>query len=434
LSGIIDPMNVTVIGTGFVGVVSAAVFAKFGNKVFGLDIDKTKIKQLEKGKLPFFEPGLEELVKAGVKKGNLRFTSSYQTAISAADIIFISVGTPSASDGQADIKHVIAAAQSLAPHLKSGAIITIKSTVPPSTNKKVEAAIKRHTKKSFFVASAPEFLKEGTAVEDFMNPNRVVIGTTNKAVAKKLLELHEPIKGKKVVISPESAQMAKYAANAYLAQRITFINQMADLSEKNGADIQEVIEAIGFDERIGGHYWYPGLGYGGSCFPKDVKEVAAYSRAIGEGNGLFVKIDQLNEARIPKILNRWEKRLNGFAGKTVAVLGLSFKPNTSDTREAPATRVIPILQEKGATVRAFDPKAIKESKALYQNVFFAQDAHDAAKGADITMLLIEWDEFKSLDLGKLKQVMRGNIFIDTRNQYQPEEVKKHGFEYIGVGR
>ena len=427
-------MNVTVIGTGFVGVVSAAVFAKFGNKVFGLDIDKTKIKQLEKGKLPFFEPGLEELVKTGVKNKNLRFTSSYQTAISAADIIFISVGTPSASDGQADIKYVLAAAQSLAPHLKSGAIITIKSTVPPSTNKKVEAAIKKHTSKKFFVASAPEFLKEGTAVEDFMNPNRVVIGTTNKAVAKKLLELHEPIKGEKVVIRPASAQMAKYASNAYLAQRITFINQMADLSEKNGADIQEVIEAIGFDERIGGHYWYPGLGYGGSCFPKDVKEVAAYSQAIGEGDGLFVKIDALNEARIPKVLNRWDKRVKSFNGKTIAVLGLSFKPNTSDTREAPAIKVIPILQEKGASIRAYDPRAIKASKVLYQNVFFAQDAYDAAKGADVVMLLIEWDEFKSLDLTKLKQAMRGNIFIDTRNQYDPEDVEKQGLTYIGIGR
>ena len=427
-------MNITVIGTGFVGVVSAAVFAKFGHKVYGLDIDEKKIKQLEKAKMPFFEPGLEELVKAAVKNGNLNFTTSYKTAISNADIIFISVGTPSASDGQADIKFVLAAAQSLAPHLKSGAIVVIKSTVPPSTNKKVEAAIKKHSKKSFHVASLPEFLKEGTAVEDFTHPDRVVIGTTNKRVAKKLLKLHEPIKGEKVIVRPESAQMAKYAANAYLAQRITFINQIANLTEKNGADIQEVIKAIGFDERIGNHYWYPGTGYGGSCFPKDVKEVAAYSRAVGENDSLLIKIDELNEARIPKLLTRWEKRLKGFDGKTIAILGLSFKPNTSDTREAPSMKVIPLLQEKGATIRAFDPKAIQEAKHFHRNTYFARDIYDAAKKADIVMLLIEWDEFKSLDFKKLKRVMRGDVFIDTRNQYHPKEVEKHGLTYIGIGR
>lgn len=426
-------MIITVIGTGFVGVVSAAVFAKFGHTIYGLDIDEQKISKLERAQMPFFEPGLSELVTAGVKNGNLKFTTSYATAIPKSDIIFLAVGTPSAPDGQADIRFVLAAAGSLAPHLQAGAIVVVKSTVPPSTNTKVEAAIKKHTRKEFFVASAPEFLREGTAVQDFLYPNRIVIGTTNPHVAKVLLELHEPFSGEKVIVRPESAQMAKYAANAYLAQRITFVNQVANLCEKNGADVQEVTKAIGFDKRIGTHYWYPGLGYGGSCFPKDVKEVAAYSRAVGENDSLFIKIDELNEARIPRLLTNWDQQIK-FEGKTVAVLGLSFKPNTSDTREAPAMKVVPILQQKGASISAFDPKAVEESRHLYQNVRFGKDVFDTAKDADILMLLIEWDEFKSLEFAKLKTVMKGNIFIDTRNQYEPHEVTKYGFKYIGVGR
>jgi UDPglucose 6-dehydrogenase len=417
-------MVIAVIGTGFVGVVTAAAFAKFGHQVYGLDIDEAKIKKLEKAELPFFEPGLEELVKEGVISGRLKFTNSYATAMVDAEVIFISVGTPSAPDGQADTKYVLAAAQSLAPHVKSGAIVVIKSTVPPSTNSKVEAVIRQHTKKDFHVASVPEFLKEGTAVNDFLHPSRAVIGTTNSHVAKVLTELHQPLEADVVVVRPESAQMAKYAANAYLAQRITFINQMANLCEKNGADVQEVIEAMGFDERIGGHYWYPGLGYGGSCFPKDVKELAAYSRAIGEGDGLFVKIDELNEARIPKLIHKWDNQIK-FAGKTVAVLGLSFKPNTSDTREAPARKVIPLLQSLGAIIRAYDPQVREGSKKSYLEV---------AKSADVLMLLVEWDEFKNLDFNKLKSVMKDKIFIDTRNQYEPEEVEKYGFKYIGIGR
>ena len=427
-------MTIAVIGTGFVGVITAAAFAKFGNTVYGLDIDETKIKKLARGDLPFFEPGLKELVVSGVKSKQLHFTTSYPTAISNSDIIFISVGTPSAPDGQADIKYVLAAAQSLAPHLKPAAIVVVKSTVPPSTNQKVEAVIKQHTRKQFHVASVPEFLKEGTAVEDFLNPDRIVIGTTNIQVAKTLHQLHQPLGGEVVIVRPESAQMAKYAANAYLAQRITFINQIANLCEKNGADVQEVIQAIGFDQRIGGHYWYPGTGYSGSCFPKDVKELAAFSRAIGENDGLFIKIDELNETRIPKLLTKWDQQIGGFTGKTVAVLGLSFKPNTSDIREAPATKIIPILQEKGASVRAYDPQAMAESQPLYQNVTFATDTLTAARGADILLLLVEWDEFKSLDFKKLKPVMTGHVFIDTRNQYQPQAVTQHGFKYIGVDR
>src|SRR3989344_5171249 len=426
-------MQVTVIGTGFVGVVTAAVFAHFKNRVYGLDVDREKVKKLRLGEVPFYEPQLAELVRDGIKGRRLTFTSDYKEAVRNAGVIIIAVGTPSAPDGTADLKYVFQAVAALAPHLKEKAIVAIKSTVPPGTNEKATQLIKRVTKKKFFMASLPEFLKEGSAVTDTLKPDRVVIGTNDRWVADRLIWLHRPIGGKRIVVRPESAQMAKYAANAYLAQRITFINQIANLCEKNGADVQEVIQAIGFDQRIGGHYWYPGLGYGGSCFPKDVKELAAYSRSIGEGDGLFIKIDELNEARISKLIHKWDDQIK-FAGKTVTVLGLSFKPNTSDVREAPARKVIPLLQSLGAKVRAYDPQATKESQSLYQNVHFATSVLAAAKSADVLLLLIEWDEFKSLDFDQLKPVMKSHIFIDTRNQYDPQAVTQHGFKYIGVGR
>ena len=322
-------MTIAVIGTGFVGVITAAAFAKFGNTVYGLDIDETKIKKLARGDLPFFEPGLKELVVSGVKSKQLHFTTSYPTAISNSDIIFISVGTPSAPDGQADIKYVLAAAQSLAPHLKPAAIVVVKSTVPPSTNQKVEAVIKQHTRKQFHVASVPEFLKEGTAVEDFLNPDRIVIGTTNIQVAKTLHQLHQPLGGEVVIVRPESAQMAKYAANAYLAQRITFINQIANLCEKNGADVQEVIQAIGFDQRIGGHYWYPGLGYGGSCFPKDVRALIETMKENDCSTYLLDAIESVNETQKLSLIPKIKKLLGDLNNKKIAIWGLSFKPDTT---------------------------------------------------------------------------------------------------------
>lgn len=427
-------MNVTVIGTGFVGVVSAGIFSKFGNSVFGLDVDENKIRSLNQGKIPFYEPDLKELVLAGLDSENLHFTTDYQKAIKDADVIIVAVGTPSAPDGQADLKYVFAACESLAPHLKPGAIVAIKSTVPPGTNAKVEALLKKHTKVDFHTASLPEFLKEGSAVHDALYPDRVVIGAYDQQVIDKLLELHRPLEGKKITVKPESAQMSKYAANAYLAQRITFINQIANLCEKNGADVQEVINSMGPDRRIGEHYWYPGLGYGGSCFPKDVKELAAYSKAVGEGDGIFVKIDELNDKRIPILLDHFGDRAGGWKGKTVAVLGLSFKPNTDDTREAPSLKVIPYLKKQGAHIVGFDPKATEAIKRIMPELETKDDPYQAASGADIIILLIEWPELVALDLGKLKQSMKGNIFIDTRNQYDPSQVKEAGLEYLGVGR
>lgn len=430
-------MTISVIGVGFVGLVTAAVFSKFGNEIYAINRDKKKSEDLKKGKLPFFEPNLDELVRSNVQAGRLHFTTSYSEAIPKSDIIMIAVGTPSAPDHRADLSHVFDAAKSLAPYLQSDVIIVIKSTVPPGTNDQVKEIIRKRTKKKFSVASIPEFLREGTAVEDTLHPDRILIGATEPHVVKQLLELHRPIDAEKLVMKPESAQLSKYAANAYLANRIVFVNQIADVAEKTGADVQEIIRGMGLDQRIGLHYWWPGLQYGGSCFPKDVKELAAYARIVGEGDGLFEKIDQLNEARLPKMLEKFEHGVGGWDGKTIAVLGLSFKPNTDDMREAPAVKVIPVLKQRGAIIHAYDPQAMDIAKSKLKNRvdLFAPSIYDATKGADALIILVEWDEFKSLDLSRIKKTMKPHpVFVDTRNLYDPERVREMGFKYIGIGR
>lgn len=429
-------MKIACIGTGFVGVVTSSVFAKLGNEVVGLDIDQKRLDSLKQGIVPFYEPGLQELLLETQKSGQLTFTTDYQSAITGSDVIMIMVGTPSAPDGQADLKYVFAASESLAPHLKSGAIVVIKSTVPPGTNPKVKEIIAKHTSAEFDVASVPEFLKEGTAVEDTLHPDRIVLGVETDHARDVLTQLHAKLTSNIIVMKPESAQMCKYSANNYLATRITFVNQIADLCEKNGADIQEVIQGIGQDKRIGAHYWYPGLGYGGSCFPKDVKEIAAYAAAVGETESLFIKIDDLNEKRIDKLMAKYSELVGGFNGKTVAVLGLSFKKNTNDTRVAPSLKVIPTLLDQGAVVRATDPKSIEEIKPLLpSSVQYFPEAYETIKGADIVMLLIEWDEYQNLDLSKVSSLMQGvKYFIDTRNQYSKAAVESAGLQYKGTGR
>ncbi len=431
-------MIVTVIGTGFVGVVSSAVFASFGNTVYGLDVVEDKIAKLKQAQIPFYEPGLEELVKSSLEKGNLTFTTSYEEAIKNADVIMIAVGTPSAADGQADLKFVYAAAESLAPHLKDNAIVAIKSTVPPGTNTTVQAKIAALTSKKFYTASLPEFLKEGTAVQDTLHPDRVVVGAVESEVIDKLKELHKPLNAEIIVMKPESAQMCKYAANAYLATRITFINQIANLCEVNGANILEVIEGIGHDRRIGKHYWYPGFGYGGSCFPKDVKELAAYAKGIQQDGNLMVKISELNEERIAQLMFRYSAKTGGWKGKKVALLGLSFKPNTDDMREAPSTKVIPILEMEGAKIVAYDPMAIPVAKSWFPDwkTQYASNVQEALSDADVVMVLVEWQELVSLEPSFIaSHVKKSATFIDARNQYasKREELTALGLTYIGVG-
>jgi UDPglucose 6-dehydrogenase len=427
-------MVITVIGTGFVGVVTAAVFAKLGHTVFGLDVDAAKISQLKQGKVPFYEPRLQSLVAKGLQQGKLFFTTLYKEAIPNSEVIIIAVGTPAAVDGTADLRFVMAAADEVAKYLKDGAIVAIKSTVPPSTTTKVRKVIEKRVTKRFFMASLPEFLREGSAVADTLQPERIVIGAEEDEVKKRLLALHEALPGERVIISSESAQIAKYSANAYLAMRITFINQIANLCEFNGAHIGEVIEAIGYDSRIGRHYWYPGLGYGGSCFPKDVKELAAYARSIGEGDGLLVKIDELNDARVFETLKDMNETVGGFDNKTVAVLGLSFKPHTNDMREAPSLKVIPYLQQRGAEVRAYDPKAMPTAKKLFKQLKMAGDVEAAVDGADVLMLLTEWPQLVDLDFTSIKKLMKPNAWVlDTRNQYDKDQVMLAGLNYRGIG-
>jgi UDPglucose 6-dehydrogenase len=434
-------MQITVIGTGFVGVVSAAVYASFGHRVYGLDVNERKVAALRQGEVPFFEPDLRELLQQQQSQGNLTFTTNYAEAVQGADVVIIAVGTPSAPDGQADLRFVFMSAESMSPHLKNDVIVAIKSTVPPGTNQQLEAKIKElRPDLAFATASLPEFLREGSAVHDTLHPDRVVIGCRVQRVFKTLSTLHEPLQAPIIHVTPESAQMAKYSANSFLATRITFINQIADLCEKNGADIQDVIQAIGFDKRIGTHYWYPGLGYGGSCFPKDVKELAAYSRSVGEENNLLNKVNELNEQRMWRLLERFEKAVFGWEGKTVAVLGLSFKPNTDDIREAPSTKIIPYLLNKNARVIGFDPKVTWPAQLGGPGFQQTSSIDKAVDRADVIMVLVEWPQIVQFNFGQNfgdssnRNASQRKWFIDARNQFEPAKIEANGYNYLGIGR
>lgn len=431
-------MTITVVGTGFVGLVTAAVFASFGHQVFGLDVDESKIDQLKAGRAPFYEPQLEQLLLETQKKKNLQFSTSYADTIPFSDLILIAVGTPSAKSGGVDLTYVLAAITALAPLLKKNAIIAIKSTVPPQAIVKVDAVLKKLSLVPYSLATLPEFLREGSAVSDTLQPARIVIGAEDDRTFEQLKTLHQPFNAPIVRTKLASAQMAKYTANAYLATRITFINQIADLCEKNHADVQEVITAIGFDPRIRSHYWYPGLGYGGSCFPKDVKELAFFSRQVGEADNLFNKIQKLNDQRMTRLLTNFTKKVGGWKNKQVALLGIAFKPNTDDTREAPSTKLIPLLLQSGASIIAYDPKAtLRHSpiiKPQWQKYYQeASSPAQACKDADVIFIITEWPEISSFDYS-IVRTQKKQFIIDTRNQLQPELVAKWGFQYLGIGR
>ena len=431
-------MTITVVGTGFVGLVTSAVFASFGHTVFGLDIDEQKIIALRKGKTPFFEPQLDQLLHDSLAKKTLHFTTSYEEAVTLSQLIIIAVGTPSAESGGVDLRFVKSAITSIGPHLQPQTIVAIKSTVPPHAVTEVKDLLEKQTGQPFSLATIPEFLREGSAVADTLSPARIVIGAEDDVTFTTLESLHQPFQAPIVRTKLASAQMAKYAANAYLATRITFINQIADLCEKNNADVEEVIAAIGFDPRIRSHYWYPGLGYGGSCFPKDVKELAYFSRQVGEAGNLFNKIQELNEKRLVRLFDRFTKFVDGWQDKTVAVLGLAFKPNTDDTREAPSTKIVPWLLSAGATVRAFDPKATLKNtgfipaKSTLQYHEFST-IKEACKQADVLLLVTEWPEIGSFDFSQVRS-KKTQYMIDTRNQLSPKIVAKWGFTYLGIGR
>ncbi len=429
-------MKITIIGTGFVGVTSSVVYASFGHQVIGLDIDPKKVASLNAGQVPFYEPKLAEMLSQGIKSQNLIFTTSYQEAISQSDIIIIAVGTPSNDQGAIDLSYIKSAVTATAPYLKENAILAIKSTVLPGTIPMVKEIIASLTNKVIHYASLPEFLKEGTAVDDTLYPDRVVIGVETDFAFEALRELHAPLKAPILRVKPESAQLAKYASNDYLALRIVYANVLAHICEHSQADIDEVLAIMGHEKRIGSHYWYPGLGYGGSCFPKDVKALAHYITQFNFQPNLFAVIDELNSNRPTQILDKLVDKLTTFKNKKIAILGLAFKPNTDDQREAPALAIIPQLLAAGAQVIAYDPmvKQIADPN-IAQNSAYSQveSLEEAIKDADLIIALIEWPQIIGFDYSK-RQTNKTQFFFDARNQFEAEKLKLAGYYYFGIGR
>ncbi len=431
-------MTVAFIGHGYVGLVTASVFADLGNTVWVVGRTREKIEKLKKGIAPFFEPGLAELVKRNVDAGRLKFTLDYKEAVSASEIVFICVGTPPKESGEADLTQVFAAAESISKVLVGYKVIVTKSTVPPGTNKKVGEIVEKFKASgaSFSIASVPEFLREGTAIEDTLHPDRVVIGTTSDRARDLLQELHKTIGGKTVLTNVETAELIKYASNSLLSTKISFANAIAFLSEKVGADAERVLEAVGLDRRLGRSFLYAGVGYGGSCFPKDVKALIAIADAYGYDFKLLKSVDQINKDTAAHFVEKIVKHYGGnLKKKTIAVLGLSFKPNTDDMREAPSVYIINQLIKQGAKIVAYDPVAMENAKLnLPKSVEYARDAYSAATGADGVVVVTEWNEFKQLDLVRLAKELNQSVLFDGRNMYEPERVKQLGFMYYGVGR
>lgn len=430
-------MKLAVIGHGYVGLVTAAVFADLGNTVFCVGRTPEKIANLKKGILPFFEPGLEEVVKKNLDAHRLFFTLNFKEAVLGADVIFICVGTPSSASGEADLSSVFEAAQKIAKNLNGFSIITCKSTVPVGTNREIAKIITKFKPKnaSFEIASCPEFLREGTALHDTLNPDRIVIGVDDKTSRERLLELHKPINGHFVVTTIETAEVIKYAANTMLATKISFANAMSMFCEAAGADVEQVMEAIGLDKRIGRQFLGAGIGYGGSCFPKDVKALLAMARQYKTSSALFSAVEETNKLAHLNFINKVNIFFDGkLKGVKLGVLGLSFKPNTDDMRDAPSIPIIKSLIGNGAKVTAYDPKAEENAKELLSTISYVNNPYEAAKDADALLILTEWNEFKQLDLNKIKKLLRKPIVFDGRNIYEPEKMKSLGFTYFSTGR
>jgi UDPglucose 6-dehydrogenase len=430
-------MTITFVGHGYVGLVTAAVFADLGNTVWVIGHTKEKINNLKNGRIPIYEPGLSEIVQRNVKAGRLLFTLDYAEAIKSSTVVFIAVGTPSKADGNADLSVVYEVAEKIGKHLDGHTVVVTKSTVPVGTNKKIRELIEkvRPEKATFDLASAPEFLREGQAISDTMHPDRIVIGTNSKQAEDILLELHEPIDGNYVLTNIETAEMIKYAANAFLSVKISFANAIAFLSELTDADGLKVLEGIGYDKRIGNQFLSPGAGYGGSCFPKDVRALIHISKQNGYRFTLLEEVERVNKQAMEAIVVKAKKLLKGkIDGKTICVFGLSFKPNTDDMRDAPSITIINALKDLGAKIKAFDPIAIEKAKQKLTGIEFCKDAYEAAKNAELLIILTEWNEFKQLDLSKIKTLMKSPVILDGRNIYNPLEAKRLGFVYQGVGR
>jgi UDPglucose 6-dehydrogenase len=423
-------MKLVFVGGGFVGLVSAAVFADLGNEVGVIEVDGKKVELLRQGRVPFFEPGLEKLIK----KNKITFTTSYREVIPEAEVVFICVGTPTI-DGRPDLTAILTSTREVARNLKGQTVVVIKSTVPPGANKKIEEVMRLETKAAFELASMPEFLREGDAIEDTLKPDRVVIGAKKKWVVDKLMRLNEVLPGERVVCDPVSAQMIKYAANAFLPMKISFANSIAVMCDKFGANAREVLRGMGLDKRIGTAFLRVGIGYGGSCFHKDVQALIGMAARQGFDFKILKAVEETNEGLISYFVNKAERMVGGsLKRKTAALLGLAFRPETSDMREARSIYLIKELVKRGAKIRATDPVAVEEArKVIKEQVNYQERVEETVRGADVLFLVTEWEDYRRLDWVKMKGLMRTPVVIDGRNFYNEKEIKKQGFEYAGIG-
>lgn len=433
-------MNICVIGTGYVGLVTGTCFAEFGLHVTCVDSDREKIALLSRGISPIFEPGLEEMIKKNLREGRLVFTTEMDKAVENSLVIFIAVGTPSKKDGSVNMTFIDEVAKSIGENLNGYKVIATKSTVPVGTGERIRKIIQQHAKGkkiNFDIVSNPEFLREGSAIEDFMRPNRVVVGANSDQAIAIMKDLYSPlylIETPFVITNVETAEMIKYASNAFLATKISFINEIANICERVGADVNIVAKGMGLDQRIGPKFLHAGPGYGGSCFPKDTLAIAKIAEKHGYRFEIVRAVMQVNERQKEMMVAKIKKAVGILKGKTLGVLGLSFKPNTDDMREAPSITIIQSLQKEGAKIKAYDPQAMEAAKKIFKNIEYGRDAYEVGKGSDALIIITEWNQFRNLDLKRLKNIMKSPIFIDLRNIYDPAKMREAGFKYFGVGR
>ena len=432
-------MHIAVIGAGYVGLVTGACFAEFGVDVTCVDIDAEKIARLSDGIIPIYEPGLEQLVAKNTQAGRLHFTSNLKAAVEQALVIFLAVGTPPREDGSADLTYVETATRSIAEYMNGYKVIVTKSTVPVGTGERLRQLIREHQKgrDNFGIVSNPEFLREGAAIDDFMRPDRVVIGSHDEEAIAIIKDLYRPlylIETPFVITSLEAAELTKYAANAFLATKISFINEIANLCDRIGCDVHDVARAMGMDGRIGRKFLHPGPGFGGSCFPKDTRALVSVAREYGTDSLIVEAVIEVNERQRAAMIPKIEKLAGNLKGKTIAVLGLSFKPETNDMRDAPSVDIIRGLTERGAIIRAYDPVAMKEAIKVLPDIMYVEDEYTAVEGADVLVFMTEWNQFRALDMQRIHTLMRAPRIADLRNIYEPDDMRELGFDYIGVGR
>ena len=432
-------MHISVIGTGYVGLVTGACFAEFGVDVTCVDVDSEKVERLNRGEIPIYEPGLDKIVEKNTDAGRLHFTTDIKSAVESALVVFLAVGTPPQADGSPDMSFYRQAAKEVAEAMNGYKVLVTKSTVPVGTGKWLKQFVSENLKTDteFGIASNPEFLREGAAIQDFMRPDRVVIGSNDERAIDVMKDLYRPlylIETPVVITSLEAAELIKYAANAFLATKITFINEIANLCDAIGCDVHDVARGMGMDNRIGRKFLHPGPGYGGSCFPKDTRALTTVADSYGIETRIVDAVVEANERQREAMIPKIEKLLGGMDGKQIGVLGLSFKPETDDMRESPAIDIIKSLVERGAQVKAFDPVAIEEARHCLPEIEYADDEYDAIKDADILVIITEWNQFRALDMEKVKSLLRSPKIADLRNIYEPADMKDMGFEYVGVGR